>query len=151
MVEVHGDTMVVSQQDLVVPLSAWFALCMCKVGINGIAVAQHCGTSKIKSKNIVTDHYCHPVYGGVITFCTRRLSYKKRRFKRPKVWDVSNVFSEYGMFRKLWKDISNVPNVPNFGTFETSFLIGEQQGKLVTITGIHMHSTDNYRAWNFQP
>ena len=61
----------------------------------------------------------------------RGLSYKKRRFKRPKVWDVSNVFSEFGTFHTLWKDISNVPhlpNVPNFGTFETSFLIGETSG-----------------------
>ena len=28
----------------------------------------------------------------------RGLSYKKRRFKRPKVWDVWNVNSEFGMF-----------------------------------------------------
>ena len=31
----------------------------------------------------------------------RGLSYKKRRFKPPRVWDVSNVFSEFGTFREL--------------------------------------------------
>ena len=58
----------------------------------------------------------------------RGLSYKKRHFKRPKVWDVWdvwdnwNVFSECVKRSKLWKDVWNVPN---FGTFETHFLIGE--------------------------
>ena len=32
---------------------------------------------------------------------SRGLSYKKRHFKCPKVWDVSNVFSEFGTFHTL--------------------------------------------------
>ena len=65
------------------------------------------------------------------SFSLRGLSYKKRRLKRPKVWDVWNINSEFGTFHnnvkrpKLWIYVSNVPD---FRTFETSFLIGETSG-----------------------
>ena len=52
------------------------------------------------------------------------LSYKKRRFKRPKVWDVWNVNSEFGTFH-IVACIPYSYNDQNFGTFETYFLIGE--------------------------
>ena len=46
-----------------------------------------------------------------LSLCCWGLSYKKRRFKRPKVWDVWdvwNVFSERVKRPKLWKDVWNV-------------------------------------------
>ena len=50
------------------------------------------------------------------------LSFKKVRFKCPKVLVIVRVWDVTQQCPKLWIYVSNVPN---FGKFETSFVIGE--------------------------